>query len=102
MKKIYLTAVKYIVLDTMEITKITGQNEMNRQSTDGAQTLTSITTLHIDEIQADHVDDGSKARAYQKAYPRPGGGKAEVREGEEAEEEKEKKEEEEDEEEEDM
>jgi hypothetical protein len=36
MKKIYLTAVKYIVLDTMEITKITGQNEMNRQSTDGA------------------------------------------------------------------
>jgi hypothetical protein len=58
MKQIYLIGVKYGVRDTMEIRKITGQKELGR-----AQLVPSITTLHIAEIQADHVDDGSKAGA---------------------------------------
>jgi hypothetical protein len=41
--------------------------------------MTSITTLHTEETQADHVDDGSKAGADQKAHALPGGRREEVR-----------------------
>ena len=81
MKQIYLTGVKYVVLDKMEITKITGQKQLNIQSTAGAWRLTSITTLHKEEIRTDHVNDGSKAGADQNTYALPGGGREELRVG---------------------